>query len=142
MAYPTCSVPECPYLARAARGLCWSHYHRLRRLGTTDGAAGRPRPRTLSMSERFWSKVDKSGDCWLWTGTITNRYGRFFLAHGRMTPAHRWAYESLVGPIPEGLTIDHLCRNPPCVNPDHLEPVTVQENVRRALPFIRARVSR
>lgn len=68
--------------------------------------------------------------CWVWRGR-TNRdgYGKI----GRQTLAHRAYYEALVGPIPDGLTIDHLCRNRACVNPDHMEPVPAVENVRRGL---------
>lgn len=93
--------------------------------------AGVPeRPRFGSVEERFWAKVDV-GVCWLWTGSTNgNSYGRFSL-DGRMVPAHRWAYEALVGPIPPGLQIDHLCRVPLCVNPDHLEPVSQADNKRR-----------
>jgi hypothetical protein len=80
---------------------------------------------------RFWRKVDTSGDCWIWTATLIPRgYGRFWLDGQKL--AHRVAYEWLVGPIPEGLEIDHLCRNRRCVNPDHLQPVTGRENQRRA----------
>ncbi|WP_369010576.1 HNH endonuclease signature motif containing protein, partial [Bacillus cereus] len=49
--------------------------------------------------------------------------------------AHRYVYENLSGPIPEGMELDHLCRNPPCVNPDHLDPVTHEENMRRAAEY-------
>jgi len=71
------------------------------------------------------------GGCWLWTA-CKNRdgYGIFQMA-GRPQKAHRVSYEMHVGPIPEGLQLDHLCRNRGCVNPDHLEPVTTQENTRR-----------
>jgi hypothetical protein len=85
---------------------------------------------------RFLAKVDlpdSTDDCWLWTGATTRRvngYGRFSVA-GRLTLAHRFAYEYVRGPIPVGLEIDHLCRKPPCVNPWHLEPVTRSINVRR-----------
>jgi hypothetical protein len=84
--------------------------------------------------ERFWVYVDKSPltGCWRWMGyTQPDGYGRFRSAAGRTVSAHRFAYEMLVGPIPEGLTIDHLCRIRPCVNPAHLEPVTHRENVLR-----------
>lgn len=88
--------------------------------------------------ERFWSKVDASGDCWLWTShVIRNGYGAFALARNgnkrtRHVTAHRFAYGLLVGPIPSGMTLDHLCRVKTCVNPDHLEPVSLIENNRRA----------
>jgi len=78
----------------------------------------------------FWSRVEKSPGCWTWTGTIDpGGYGHYKL--GQSQHAHRVAYELVVGPIPEGLELDHLCRNPSCVNPAHLEPVTHAENVRR-----------
>lgn len=84
---------------------------------------------------RFWAKVDKSGDCWEWTASHNGRgYGQFFVSrNGKKASirAHRWAYESVVGPIPDGLTLDHLCRHPWCVRPDHLEPVTMRENLLR-----------
>lgn len=81
--------------------------------------------------ERFWSKVDKSGDCWLWTGcTQPPGYGRFRI-EPRTVYAHRFAYEELVGPIPDGLVLDHLCRTPACVNPEHLEPVPQRVNIER-----------
>lgn len=69
--------------------------------------------------------------CWDWTGAVTSRgYGS--VGHdGRIQSTHRVAYELLIGPIPPGLQIDHLCRNKLCCNPWHLEPVTAQENRRR-----------
>lgn len=87
-------------------------------------------------SERFWEKVDKSGECWLWLGTIKprsngNGAGAFRDENRKIVLAHRWAYENLVGPIPSGLEIDHLCFNPRCVNPKHLEPVDGLTNKRR-----------
>jgi hypothetical protein len=79
---------------------------------------------------RFWAKIQKTDTCWLWTGTKTRGYGRFWLDNQK-TSAHRFAYELLVGPIPEGLTIDHLCRVRHCVRPDHLEPVSNRTNTLR-----------
>jgi len=89
-----------------------------------------PKPRPLA--DRFWEKVDKSGDCWLWTAACyPNGYGLFNIRNRSTALAHRVAYELSVGPIPEGLVIDHLCRNVRCVNPAHLEPVTMRENLLR-----------
>ncbi len=95
----------------------------------------KPRPRV----DRFVEKFEKRGadECWPWTGNLDrNGYGQFMLyRQGRSIVkyigAHRFSYEHFVGPIPKGLVIDHLCRNPACVNPSHLEPVTNGENIRR-----------
>lgn len=87
--------------------------------------------------EHFMGYVDQSGECWEWTGyRVAAGYGKVTIlgSGGRKDLAHRRAYELLVGPIPDGLTIDHLCRNTGCVRPDHLEPVTLRENIRRANP--------
>ena len=86
-----------------------------------------------STEDRFWAKVNKTEGCWLWTGRRNNGYG-FFRLGNRTSPAraaHRIAYQWLIGPISEGLTLDHLCRNRACVRPDHLEPVSLAENVMR-----------
>lgn len=86
--------------------------------------------------EDFWAQVDKTSDpdgCWLWTGSIKRTgYGQMRLA-GRRIITHRFAYELVVGPIPEGLQIDHLCRVRSCCNPAHLEPVTLKQNVLRGV---------
>jgi hypothetical protein len=88
---------------------------------------------TPTLPERFWRSVHKTETCWVWSGANNGRgYGKFWISKGRSAYAHRVAYEHLVGPIPDGLTIDHLCFNTRCIRPDHLEPVTLAENVRRA----------
>ena len=85
-----------------------------------------------SPEERFWRKVDRSGDCWIWTGRIApNGYGHFAVKDIRTTTAHRWAYEYTLGTIPAGHVLDHLCRTKACVRPDHLDPVPQRENLRR-----------
>lgn len=70
--------------------------------------------------------------CWLWTSSHRTRdgYGRKWVK-GKRVMAHRWMYERHIGPIPNGMQLDHLCRVRLCVNPRHLEPVTLQENRRR-----------
>lgn len=86
----------------------------------------------MSTREFFERHILKGDGCWLWTGALNNKgYGQWG-QNGRTRSAHRVAYEFFVGPIPEGLTIDHLCRVRRCVRPDHLEPVTSAENTRRA----------
>ena len=114
---------------------------------------GRPRKRVLGhsrgprhkrpASERFFEKVDRdwSTGCWRWTSVIkANGYDAFW-AGGRFVQAHRYAYELSRGTIPAGLTIDHLCRLRACVNPAHLEAVSIGVNTRRSpytLPSINA----
>lgn len=131
-----CSVPGCrqPY---RAKGYCARHYQRLRDYGRLDRVADW----AVTEYQRFWKYVvldEALGDgCWLWRGSLVqNGYGIFsYYRLGQKTSkrAHRFAYEALVGPIPEGLTLDHLCRVRRCVNPAHLEPVTIGDNIRRGV---------
>lgn len=89
----------------------------------------------MNLPERFEASIAycPTTGCWLWQGpAMGNGYGVFNVGHKHFS-AHRFAYESLKGPIPEGLTIDHLCRNRACVNPDHMEPVTNVVNVMRGI---------
>jgi hypothetical protein len=92
---------------------------------------------TATAADRFWANVDRSDDCWVWTAHLNAAgYGRFRLSEPRrLVYAHRFAYELLVGPIPEGLSLDHLCRNRSCVRPTHLEPVTQRTNLLRGSGF-------
>lgn len=118
---------------------------------TVTGRAGadpelRRRRAVRSASERFWARVDKAGAtpddrpglgaCWVWMrGGVGTGYGSFDLPGRVKVLAHRWAYETEVGPIPDGMVLDHLCRNRRCVRPEHLEPVTALENLRRGAGY-------
>lgn len=88
----------------------------------------------INMQERFWSKVRPPvgiGECWEWIGAKNQGYGFFRVSPTRQSTAQRVAYEIIFDTIPNGLQLDHLCRNHGCVNPYHLEPVTPRENILR-----------
>lgn len=112
-----------------ARGWCGTHYARWRKHGITDD------PYLPTPEERFWAKVDKSGDCWLWTGSTAGiaKYGKFWDGE-RLVPSHRFAYELLVGLIPDDKELDHRATCPKhCVNPAHLRPATTKQNSENVL---------
>ena len=91
-----------------------------------------PFPENLLRRLLFCPPTTLPTGCIEWTGRCDARWGYSrFRVNGQMTYGHRAAYEMVRGPIPDGLVLDHLCRNPPCVNPGHLEPVTDLENIRR-----------
>lgn len=120
----TCVVDGCTDRVKA-RSWCNKHYSRWRVHGDPHFAPPSP-------EERFWAKVDRTEGCWLWTGPQAGGgYGQFSI-DGKFRPAHRVAYEWIVGPIQPGLVLDHLCVVRLCVNPAHLEPVTQRENVLRS----------
>ncbi len=82
--------------------------------------------------DRIVDKVVITDTCWLWPTKPNSKGYCYTLEDGRQLRAHRYVYEALVGPIPDGLVLDHLCFVTTCVNPDHLEPVTARENALRA----------
>lgn len=83
----------------------------------------------ITVEERFWLHVDRTGDCWLWMAATINGYGQFHPTSQRTVPAHRFAYELLVGPIPPGILLDHRHTCPKnCVNPEHLRLATKKQN--------------
>jgi len=135
---PICSEPECTNKPKA-RGLCVAHVKRMAKYGET----------TDPFERRFWAKVDRRGpdECWEWLGFVQpNGYGVFGTGKTNSTSrlVHRIAHELLVGPIPDGLVLDHLCHTRDtscravndcphrrCCNPMHAQPVSKRENIAR-----------
>ena len=143
MTKATCSIEGCEGTA-VGRGWCRKHYTRWWNHGDPIFVKPKIIPTT---EDRFWSKVNRDGpipefaphlgQCWVWTRALDGKgYGKFtLLVEGvwRFLQAHRVAYELLVGPVPEGLELDHRCRVRNCVRPAHLDPVTHEENQRRGM---------
>jgi hypothetical protein len=125
----TCSVDGCERPVQA-RTLCNPHYKSAQRSGTLP-----PKMDMLARSQQnFWSNVAKTADCWVWQGSLTvHGYGQFGYARGKTGRAHKLAWEWQNGPVPDGLVLDHLCRNRACVRPEHLEPVTPRTNALRGI---------
>ncbi len=135
-----CSVDGCARRAQQLYGVCGAHLKEQRdeRRRRGDGLG--------TEEQRFWGKVDKDcpaptfrpelGPCWSWTGAVHGKgYGHFTVRPTVVVKAHRWSYEHEVGPIPEGLWIDHLCRNTSCVRPSHLQAVEPLLNYYRGFGF-------
>ena len=132
----TCSHQGCD--ARVmARGLCSKHYQRAQSRGELPNSWSRRQRQGRPFHEKLEHGKRVSDDgCWEWAGALSDHgYGRMPASRGRYVSVHRESYKIHCGEIPNGLDVDHLCRNRKCFNPDHLELVTRKENVRRgALP--------
>lgn len=122
-----CTVAKCPGSV-VGWGYCATHYANWRHTGD-------PLAAPVAWRTRFFMKVDRRSDdeCWPWLGAInaTTGYG-YFNQEGQTRLAHGVAYEIGIGPVPDGLQLDHQCRNRPCVNWHHLMPVTAHENILRS----------
>ena len=133
----TCIAPGCDRVIKA-RGLCNGHYTRLRIHGDIGSeplrnrAPKAPGAATLAQRLRILSNVDSSSGCWIWQAYCDAAGYGYLTIGGKNRRAHRVSFEEFRGPIPDGLQLDHLCRNRGCINPDHLEAVTADENNRRS----------
>ena len=117
-----CSVENCDKSGRITRGMCNMHYMRWLRNGRTY------RVNFETPEEALQHRVQRDGDCLVWTGAkVPNGYGRL-IADGKLTLVHRFAYELVHGPIPEGKYVDHTCYNRACVNVSHLRVATRSQN--------------
>ena len=116
-----CKVESCEKLVHA-KGMCNQHYRRFLATGKTSLDR-------LTEVERFWSHVDKKTplECWEWQGGKRSDYG-FFNIPPTTIGAHRYSFELANGEIPDGKMVDHICHNPPCVNPYHLRLADYSQN--------------
>lgn len=125
----TCMVAGCAK-SRHARGVCGAHYMEAKRLGRLPET--RTNTQNMSVGDKLafygWTVTDSG--CWEWDGNrFSNGYGQLYVG-GRKRLTHRLAYETWIGPIPDGLVIRHKCDNKPCMNPGHLETGTDSDNKR------------
>lgn len=154
-----CVVTGCQNrIANREHGMCNPHYLRRQRYG--DPLGGGPMlPFGRTLAERLESKIDRAGDCWIWTGASDGTgYGQINVDGIHRRAVHIVMYEMHVGPVPDGLELDHLCHNRDmacsggsscvhrrCCNPAHLEPVTRRENALRGVkgrPDVRTHCSK
>jgi hypothetical protein len=125
-----CSIKNCPNPTRTGSSpYCDKHYTRWKRHGDPAVALKDHTPPEIRWKTSY--AVDESTQCWNWIGTASRGYGRISCGKNNSRPAHVFVYEQTLGSVPDGLELDHKCRNTLCVNPSHLEPVTHTVNVRR-----------
>lgn len=134
-----CAIPGCERGGKIVRSWCGLHYSRW----LEHGDPLREPPPAPPAEQRFWAKVDKNGpvpecrpdlgQCWIWTGARVPRGYGHFVPDGRLMNAHRYSYKLNVGAVADEMVVDHLCRNPPCVRPEHLEAVTPRMNALRGI---------
>lgn len=125
-----CTVAGCERV-HYALDLCHLHWRRQRKWGDV-GPPGYVRKPGRTDAERIYPRLVEDGyGCWIWQGARAEEgYGHVYVGD-HLRGVHRWVYEDLIADIPDGLHLDHLCVNPPCANPWHLDPVTPDENSRR-----------
>jgi hypothetical protein len=132
----SCSVEGCER-PHSARGLCHTHYMRLRQRGLPLPPPVRLLGATTEEKLLRNHEVDPETGCWRWTAAVDKGGYAQIRADGRRQKAHRVAYELWVGPIPDGLVLDHVrargCIHRDCINPAHLEATTPEENVSRGV---------
>lgn len=133
----TCSITDCDNKA-VLRSWCQTHYQRWRKYGDplrSLALVRRTSPRGSSWETRFWDKVYPCPvtGCWLWGGATNESRGGYglFKMPAKLEYVHRISYREAYGEIPDGMCIDHQCRMTCCVNPEHLEAITLAENTRR-----------
>jgi len=126
-----CTVVGCEHSARKGKTspFCEKHYSRVRRHGDPNVALKDHTPAAQRWKKQY--VIDERTQCWNWTGPQTRGYGFIQDGAAHRYQVHRFVYEQLVGSIPDGLELDHKCRNTLCINPRHVEPVTHLVNVRR-----------
>lgn len=140
-----CSIDGCDRRHKG-RGLCSAHLQRLRNTGSATPPEDKVITGYDSIGRPIWRRVEDpktkllsravpaQGGCIVWTGSKNNNVYGHITINGQIHYTHRLSYELHIGPIPEGLVLDHLCRTRACLNPHHLEPVTQGENTRRGEP--------
>jgi hypothetical protein len=119
-----CAVAGCDKdPGKGGHGHCGMHWQRIKRTGSV-GATGYIHDPARTDAERIYPRLVERDECWVWTGAVQNGGYGYVGIERHVELVHRWIYQDLIGEIPKGLVLDHLCVNPSCANPWHLDPVT------------------